>query len=61
MQTGQYVLGAFIEDSTEYDNAGKRSDYILVATGGRKGAISIKYDATNADFRKILDLSLIHI
>lgn len=55
MGTGIYVFGAFIEQSTEYDNNGKRSDYILLATGGRKGAVSIKFDSSDGDFREILD------
>lgn len=53
-ENGVYVLGVFIEASSETRN-GKKVDYISLTTGGRKGAISIKYDGNDSDFREVVD------
>lgn len=53
-ENGVYVLGVFIEASSETRD-GKKADYILLATGGRKGAVSIKYDGNDSDFREVVD------
>lgn len=51
MKAGHYIIGIFIETSTEKRNDGKEADYVTITTGGRKGAISVKYDSSVAAFR----------
>lgn len=49
-ETGIYVYGAFIQTSIEKNGKGEKAAYALVATGGRRGAISIKYDPADDVF-----------
>lgn len=51
VKAGHYIIGIFIETSTEKRNDGKEADYVTITTGGRKGAISVKYDSSVAAFR----------
>lgn len=46
MKAGVYLLGLFIETSEETRKGGDVVNYVTITTGGRKGAISIKYLAT---------------
>lgn len=51
MKAGHYIIGIFIETSVEKRSDGKEADYVTITTGGRKGAISVKYDSSVAAFR----------
>lgn len=49
-KTGIYLIGLFIETSSETNREGKKSSYVTLTTGGRRGAMSVKYDANDAKF-----------
>lgn len=54
MQSGLYIIGTFIETSSERNMKGETSHYAVITTGGRRGAVGIKYDDTNPDFTNFL-------
>lgn len=46
MKAGVYLLGLFIEISEEQRRDGNVVNYVTITTGGRKGAISVRYVPT---------------
>lgn len=46
LKAGIYLLGLFIETSEEVRKNGDAVNYVTITTGGRKGAISIRYVPT---------------
>lgn len=55
MQAGIYIIGTFIECASELNTKGETSHYAVITTGGRRGAVGIKYDANNSDFAGFLN------